>query len=105
MIHQFTATFAEPKYWLNERETRAALLGRAKDEGQRLDYQTYRLGFLDVSSNTNARTAIMTMLPRSVFCPHTMPTASVSRQGSNEPDHRYEVFFCALIISTVVDFI
>ena len=43
MIHQFTHLFAEPKYWVDEKEARQALLGRKGiDEGQKLDYQNYR---------------------------------------------------------------
>jgi hypothetical protein len=105
MIHQFEHRVAEPKYWLNEREARAALLGKEKDKGQPLDYQSYRLGFRDVARNTDARTAIMTMLPGSVFCNHTLPTAIVTRAGHVGFDSRGGLLFCAIVNSLVADFV
>ncbi|MFM7790783.1 MAG: hypothetical protein ACKO90_22575, partial [Microcystis panniformis] len=73
MIHQFTHRYALPKYWLDEKEARQALLKRGEvDKGQILDYQTYRLGFRDVARNTDIRTMIATILPPNLFCPHTM---------------------------------
>ncbi|MBM4089145.1 MAG: ATP-binding protein [Planctomycetes bacterium] len=104
MIHQFNHKFAAPKYWLDERETRRRLLGKDKDNREVLDYQSYRLGFRDVASNTNERTCIMTMLPPNVFCPHTLPTAHVYVPNSEEPDHSHELFFCSCANSFVVDY-
>lgn len=72
LIHQFRHLVMEPKYWLDEREARSHLLGNEEDVGQVLDYQQYRLGFRDVARNTDERTLIATVLPRNVFCPHTM---------------------------------
>jgi hypothetical protein len=63
MIHQFRADFAEPRYWVEEKEGRKALLGRDKDIGQEMDYQKYRLGFRDVAASTNERTLIASMIP------------------------------------------
>lgn len=69
MIHQFEHKFAEPRYWVDEKEGRKAVIGKkGEDEGQKLDYQGYRLGFRGVASSTNERTMIATILPRSVFC-------------------------------------
>jgi len=45
----------------------------------------------------------MAMLPPGVFCPHTMPTAHVTPNSSLNPDHRHELFFCALANSLVFD--
>src|SRR5206468_11605367 len=45
MIHQFDHRFSEPRYWVDENKGRAALLGREQDTGQKLEYQSYRLGF------------------------------------------------------------
>src|SRR5579859_2095052 len=63
MIHQFTHHWGEPRYWVDETAGRAALLGRRSDARQKLDYQTYRLGFRDIASNTNERTMISTIVP------------------------------------------
>jgi hypothetical protein len=105
MIHQFNAAFGKPKYWIDELAARKRLLGKESDSGQKLAYQNYRLGFRDVARNSDERTTIMTMLPPAVFCPHTMPTAHVMPKGSLNPDHRHELFFCALANSLVVDWI
>ncbi|GCA79543.1 Eco57I restriction-modification methylase domain-containing protein [Microcystis aeruginosa] len=81
MIHQFTHRYALPKYWLDEKEARQALLKRGEvDKGQILDYQTYRLGFRDVARNTDIRTMIATILPPNLFCPHTMSLEKIYKQ-------------------------
>ena len=89
MIHQFQHGFAEPRYWLDPAEARAALLparlkaiqrlaseggleARVKPDDLLLDYQSYRLAFRDVARNTDERTMIATVLPPGVFCPHTI---------------------------------
>jgi hypothetical protein len=82
MIHQFTHQYALPKYWLDEQEARQALLKRGEvDNGQILDYQTYRLGFRDVARNTDIRTMIATILPPNLFCPHTMSLEKIDKQS------------------------
>ncbi|MEN8219147.1 MAG: DNA methyltransferase [Pseudomonadota bacterium] len=68
MIHQFEHQFAEARYWVDEKEGRKALLGKkVEDEGQKLDYQSYRLGFRRIASSTNERTMIATILPQKYF--------------------------------------
>jgi Eco57I restriction-modification methylase len=104
MIHQFISSRGEPKYWIDEGEARRALLGRQKDTGQILDYQKYRLGFRDVARSTDERTMIMTMLPRRVFCNHTLPTAVVRSVG-DELDLRSSLFLCGVMNSFVVDYL
>jgi hypothetical protein len=103
MIHQYNHMFASPKYWLDEREARQRLLGKAEDRGQRLDYQSYRLGFRDVARNTDERTCIMTLLPPRVFCNHKLPTALVTRQGEHTVDAACSLFFCGCMNSFVID--
>ncbi len=53
MIHQFAHGVAEPKYWLIEREARAALLGKEKDEGQPLGRVLSRLPPLQATLNVS----------------------------------------------------
>src|SRR6266478_10084740 len=74
MIWQFENRYAEPRYWINEKEGRQRLLGREKDSGNTLAYQTLRVGFRDVTSNTNERTLIASLVPPSHFCGNTLPT-------------------------------
>ena len=63
MIHQFNHRFAEPRYWVNEKDGREAILGAEKDGHRKLDYQSYRLGFRDIARNTDERTMISTIIP------------------------------------------
>ncbi|HLO48669.1 MAG TPA: RNA-binding domain-containing protein [Nostocaceae cyanobacterium] len=73
MIHQFTHRQAEPRYWVDEKDGRKALLGRkGTDQGQKLDYQSYRLGFRDVARNTDVRTMIASITPPNVFAGNTL---------------------------------
>jgi hypothetical protein len=103
MIHQFTHQWGKPKYWIDEAEARAALIGKkGKDTGQKLDYQSYRLGFRDVAANTNERTMIMTMLPPNVFCNHKLPTGVIKQSGTL--DYLAELYVCALMNSFLLDF-
>jgi len=79
MIHQFTHLWddSKPKYWIDETEGRKALLGKKEDSGQKLDYQCYRLAYRAIASSTNERALIATILPRNIFCPHSMNLESV----------------------------
>jgi hypothetical protein len=66
-IHQFTETFStEYRFWIREKDARKILLGRDKDKGQTLDYQTYRLAFRKIANKTNERTMIATIIPPSL---------------------------------------
>ena len=72
MIHQFTHEYAEPKYWISEKEGRKTLLSNEKDKGQILQYQNYRLAYRAIARNTDNRTMIATVLPHRVFYAHSM---------------------------------
>lgn len=72
MIHQFTHVLAEPRYWVDEKAGRKAVLKRIEDSNQKLNYQTYRLVFRDIARNTDARTMIATILPKNVFVGNTL---------------------------------
>ena len=76
MIHQFDHRFSDPRYWIEEKKGRSALLGRNQDSGQRLEYQDYRLGYRDVARNTDERTMIATLLPPNIFAGNTIPLSS-----------------------------
>jgi hypothetical protein len=101
MIHQFSSTWGEPKYWIDEAEGRKGVLGlRKEDVGQVLDYQCYRLAFRDVAASTNERTMIATILPRNVFCPHTMSLENVENSNINSETR---LFLIALFNSFILD--
>lgn len=98
MIWQFDHRFAEPRYWVEESETRAAVLGRGSDKGQKLDYQAYRLGFRSVASNTNERSLIASVIPMDVFCGNSVLVSKDRMPAGGEL-----VFGTAVVNSFVVD--
>lgn len=101
MIHQFTHLYAEPRYWVDEQEGRKALLGRNQiDNGQNLDYQSYRLGFRAIARNTDARTLIVGAIPKNVFCGNSILVSSEMAQISSAEI----VFAQATFNSFVLDF-
>ncbi|MCX7593206.1 MAG: ATP-binding protein [Fischerella sp.] len=100
MIHQFTHQWGQAKYWIDEQEGRKALLGKnGSDNGQKLDYQSYRLGFRDVARNTDIRTMISGIIPSNVFAGNTL---IVSEPFSNQKEL---LFTCAVLNSFACDFI
>ncbi len=73
MIHQFTHTWAKPRYWVDEKEGRKALLKRNEtDNDQKLGYQKYRLAFRDVARNTDVHTLIAGIFPPNIFAGNTL---------------------------------
>ena len=76
MIWQFEHQLTPPRYWVDEKEGRARILGREKDTGQTLDYQDYRLAFRDVAASTNERSLISTVIPAGCFAGNTLPASS-----------------------------
>lgn len=100
MMHQFTHTFGQPRYWVDEKEGRKAVFGRSeKDSGQTVDYQTYRIAFRDVARNTDMRTMIATILPPRLFTGNTLITSSQPQ------DSRELLFITAILDSFAADFI
>jgi hypothetical protein len=97
MFHQFEAALAEPKFWIKEAEGRLAVLGREKDIGQRLPYQTYRLAHRRIARSTDERSVIACVLPPGRFC---ADTAQTTREAI-EPGPL--LFLTAVLNSFVVD--
>jgi hypothetical protein len=106
MIHQFTHQWGKAKYWLDESEARHALLKKGTvDSGQLLSYQYYRLGFRDIARNSDARTMIMCMLPKSIFCNHKLPTIVISDPEKKSPLYEEQLFLAAIMNSFAADYI
>ena len=103
MIWHFDHRFAEPRYWVDEKEGRAALLGRTPDDGQLLDYQAYRLGFRDVAASTNERAAIAAIIPRERFAGNTLPVHIPTAPGA--PNGRELLFLLGIFDSFVFDWL
>lgn len=130
MFHQFCYPFAEPRYWLDPKEARAALLptrltairrlaeradtaANVKPDQVRLDYESYRLAFRDIAASTNERTMLATILPPSVFCPHTVSMEVVFRdelEGNRlklnvaRLSQEQRLYLAAILNSFIVDY-
>ena len=63
IIHHFTHNFSDPRFFIDPKMGRKALLGKEKDTGQILGYQKYRLAYRSVASSTNERSLIVTVIP------------------------------------------
>lgn len=98
MIHQFNHQFEKPQYWVNEKEGRKALLRSEADNGQKLDYQEYRIGYRSVASSTNERTLIASVLPKNHVLGHSLNAT----KGANEA--RILLYLTALFNGFTVDF-
>ena len=101
MISQFDHRLAEPRYWIPEKNGRKALIGSARDTGQELDYERFRLGFRDVASSTNERSCIATIIPGRVFVGNTLPVHVASAGAA--PSLAEIVFVTAVFDSFVFD--
>lgn len=131
LIHQFDHRWDAPRYWVDEEAGRARLANsrlaairkklnaaemqpRGIDAADiKLDYTMYRVGFRDVAASTNERTMISTVLPRRVFCPHTMSLESVYRDEIRNGElhlncvsmrNSERLYLVAILNSFVLDF-
>lgn len=76
MIHQFNHLISGPRYWIEEKEGRKALLKREPESGQILDYQDYRIGFRRIGRTSDQRTLIATILPKNYFASESFNLSS-----------------------------
>lgn len=103
MIHQFSHVWSKPRYWVDEKEGRQAIVGRQLDTGQKLDYQDFRLGFRDIARNTDMRTLISTIIP-SAFHGNKLPTVKpLNENGTYFLTNQQQLFLCAIWNSFVID--
>ncbi len=86
MIHQFDSASAEPRYWVDAEQGRAALLGRTADVGQTMAYQRYRFAYRAIARNTDSRTLIASVLPKNSFYGHSLNAA---KEPVDEAVHLY----------------
>jgi hypothetical protein len=98
LIWQFDHRFAEPRYWVDEKEGRATILGRSADTGALLGYQNYRIGHRSIASSTNERTMIAAILPKRVFFGHSI---NAQRDGMRADEM---LFVTAMLNSFVIDY-
>jgi hypothetical protein len=106
MFWQFQYPYSLPKYWLNEQDARKSLGEISKKVN--LDYQNYRIGFRDVSANTNERCMVMTILPPNVFCPHTVTLEKINdyKEGyHSQKTNRERLVIVSICNSFVFDYL
>jgi len=104
MFHQFADQFTSTaRYWLDETAGRERILGKEKDEGQTLNYQSYRLAFRDIASATNERTMIATILPPNIFCGHTVSSLRVIKKGVRVVSEALQLYLVGVLNSFVFD--
>ena len=98
MAHQFETGLAPYRYWIDESEGRAAILGKNDDDGQLLGYQVYRFGFRRIARNTDQRTFIATLLPKNVFAAESFNIVVSGALSTEE-----QLFLVAIFNSFVAD--
>jgi hypothetical protein len=95
MMWQFASNLAEPRFWIEEREGRKAVLGESEDRGQTLGYQKYRLAYRSIASSTNERSLICSVIPPSF--------TGNSLNISESLDVRTQFFCVGVLNSFVID--
>lgn len=105
MIQQFNSAFAQPRYWVDEKEGREEVLGPDIDSGQKLDYQGYRLGFRDVASNTNERTMISAIVGPGFLGNTVSAVCSRCEDGTPLISIAQQVFLSSVLNSFTIDWL
>lgn len=99
MIHQFESSLTAPRYWINEKEGRRAILGRnEEDKGQSLPYQRYHFAHRAIARNTDTRTMIGSILPANCFFGHSLNAAKLPVSSKDQ------ITLTALLNSFVFDY-
>ena len=104
MIEQFTHTLCEPRYWIEESQGRAAILGKEQDRGQTLDYQTYRAGFRKIASSTNTRTMIATVISPNFQAENFQSVLRCSKGSESSPNNHQCLYLVSVWNSFIVDY-
>ena len=105
MIHQFDHRFSEPRYSVEVKEAHGDSQGRKPDEGQRLSYQHYRLGFRKVARNTDERTMIATIIPPNFHAENIQSVITLDREEYYIIPDNVLLFLCGVLNSFVLDFL
>ncbi|WP_341731106.1 DNA methyltransferase [Microcoleus sp. EPA2] len=104
MIEQFSHTLCEPRYWIEESEGRAAILGKEQDRGQTLDYQTYRAGFRKIARNTDTRTMIATVISPNFQAENFQSVLRCSKGSETPPNNHQCLYLVSVWNSFIVDY-
>ena len=104
MIEQFTHTLCQARYWIEESQGRAAILGKEQDRGQTLDYQTYRAGFRKIASSTNTRTMIATVISPNFQAENFQSVLRCSEGSETPPNNHQCLYLVSVWNSFIVDY-
>ena len=105
-IHQFTHQFSnEFRYWIAEQDARKIILGKTKDVGQKLDYQTYRLAFRKIASSTNERTMISTIIPASLCVENLQTVKMLDDMGKQIVSYTDILYLSSIFNSFTYDYL
>lgn len=83
MMNQFTVLPDHVRFFVPSSAGRSSLLGRTDDDGQTLGYESYRIALRAISSSTNSRTLISTILPENVFTGNSLLVSIGSTANSD----------------------
>ncbi|MBD2147406.1 DNA methyltransferase [Sphaerospermopsis sp. FACHB-1194] len=105
-IHQFTHQFSsEFRYWITEKDARKIILGKTKDIGQKLDYQTYRLAFRKIARNTDIRTMISTIIFPSLCVENLQTVIMLDDRGKQIVSYTDILYLCSIFNSFTYDYL
>jgi hypothetical protein len=104
MIWQFSNTFAPSTFYVSEPVIRKFMLGRNSDDGQTMDYQTFRLVFRRQASNTNSRTLISTVIPPGIHADNLASIKVIGDHGERLVSGSEQLILSAILNSFVIDY-
>ena len=107
-IHQYSHTWSRPEFTVRqraglERESKPKYAGRHKEF-----YDSYRLVFRNISSPTNMRTIIATIIPPKTFLTDSASYIMLKRNDTLVLDNIYNeniLYLCSVLNSTSFDFV
>ncbi len=105
MMWQFEDMYLEPKYWVIEKQGRKRLLGKLPDKGQVLEYEKYRLFYRRQSANTNERTLVCTIGPRTFSVDNLAVIILFGADESLNIKNDEMLFLCGLFNSFILDYV
>lgn len=128
MIHQYDHKYLEPRYWIESKTGKEALLiaqtkrvtkemnkitKKTKNDNKlpdiKIDCDFYRLGWRDITNAVDYRTLICTILPPNVFLGQTIsylrPNYFDGKEFHQALSIKETLYLCGMFNSLVVDFI
>jgi len=76
-IWQYDTYFSKNQYYVDEEVGRKRILGKLLDNGQKLDYQRFRLVYRKIARSTDERTIVSSIIPASAFTAENLTTGKI----------------------------